>query len=131
MRILLDTSYLYDLMAAPGKFSEIERKFFEQHDAQLHVSAVSIWEMRLKYHSRSSAGKRKSPHDPSDVIAMLEDQGVIFLHMTAGHAARELEIPVSHRDPFDELLLVQAQEEGLKLLTVDRRLVDHPLAVTV
>lgn len=131
MRILLDTSYLYDLMAAPGKFSETERKFFEEHDAQLHVSAVSVWEMRLKYHSRRSSGERKSPHDPNDVIVMLEEQGMTFLHMTPDHAARKLEIPVSHKDPFDELLLVQAQEEGLKLLTVDRQLVGHPLAVTL
>ncbi len=50
--------------------------------------------------------------------------------MTIGHAARELETPIPHRDPFDEMLLVQAQEEGLKLLTVDRQMVDHPLAMT-
>lgn len=37
----------------------------------------------------------------------------------------------AHKDPFDELLLVQAQEEGLKLLTVDRHLVGHPLTVTI
>ena len=131
MRILLDTSYLYDLMAAPGKFSEAERKFFEEYDAQLHVSAVSVWEMRLKYHSRRSSGERKSPHDPNDVITMLEEQGMTFLHLTPGHAAGELEIPVSHKDPFDEIRFVQAQEEGLKLLTVDQRLVGHSLAVTV
>ena len=46
------------------------------------------------------------------------------------HAATRLAVPVPHRDPFDELPLVQAQEEGLKLLTSDQRLVDHPLTVT-
>ena len=51
--------------------------------------------------------------------------------MTMRHAASALEVPLDHKDPFDELLLVQAQEEGLRLLTVDRRLVGHPLAVTV
>ena len=61
---------------------------------------------------------------------MLETQGVAFLDMTPNHAAAALETPLGHRDPFDELLLVQAQEEGLKLLTADRRLADHPLAVT-
>ncbi len=47
------------------------------------------------------------------------------------HAARTLETPLDHKDPFDELLLVQAQEENLKLLTADRQLLDHPLAITV
>ena len=130
MRILLDTSYLYDLMGARGKLREDERLFFDEHGAELHVSAVSIWEMRLKYHARHSSGARKSPHDPQNVITVLEEIGAVFLDMTPNHAAAVLGTPLDHRDPFDELLLVQAQEEGLKLLTVDRRLVKHPLAVT-
>ena len=47
------------------------------------------------------------------------------------HAARGLRPPLDRKDPFDELLLVQLQEEGLRLLTVDRRLVGHPLAVAL
>ena len=130
MRILLDTSYLYDLMEAPGKFSDAERRFFAEQEARLYVSAVSVWEMRLKYRARRPDRARKSPFDPTDVIAVLEGQDVIFLPMTMHHAARELEAPIDHKDPFDELLLVQAQEEGLKLLTADRRIIGHPLAIT-
>ena len=131
MRILLDTYYLYGLMAARGQFSEAERRFLDEHEAQLYVSAVSIWEMRLKYHARHASGERKSPFDPNEVVVALEKQEAIFLPLTTGHAARELETPLSHKDPFDELLLVQAQEEGLKLLTTDRRLIEHPLAFPV
>lgn len=130
-RILLDTSYLYGLMESPGRLSSAEQEFLSDQNVRLYVSAVSIWEMRLKYHARTPSGKRKSPFDPHDVMAMLEEQGVIFLPMTGAHAARELEAPISHRDPFDELLLVQAQEEDLRLLTADRELSGHPLAVTV
>lgn len=131
MRILLDTSYLYDLMEAPGKLLEAERRFFESGELELHVSAVSIWEMRLKHGSRHRSGTPKSPFDPNDVIAVLQGQDVTLLPMTVAHAARALETPLDHKDPFDELLLVQAQEENLKLLTADRHLVGHPLAVTV
>ena len=130
MRILLDTSYLYDLMKAPGKFSGAERRFFAEQEARIYVSAVSIWEMRLKYRARHPSGERKSSFDPNDVIAVLEGQDVIFLPMTLSHAARTLEAPIDHDDPFDELLLVQAQEEGLKLLTADRQIIGHPLAIT-
>lgn len=129
-RILLDTSYLYWLMEAPGRLSSTEQGFLADQNVRLYVSAVSIWEMRLKYHARGPSGKRKSPFDPNNVMAMLEEQGVIFLPMTGAHAARELKTPINHQDPFDELLLVQAQEEGLKLLTADRELSSHPLAVT-
>ena len=131
MRILLDTYYLYGLMAARGRFSETERRFLDEHEAQLYVSAVSIWEMRLKYHARHASGERRSPFDPNEVVVALERQEAVFLPLTTGHAARELDTPLGHRDPFDELLLVQAQEEGLKLLTTDRWIVGHPLASTV
>ena len=131
MRVLLDTSYLYDFMEAPGEFFDFELRILVARDAQFFVSAVSIWEMRLKFHARHPSGVRKSRFDPEDAVAALERQGVTFLPMTILHAARPLETPLGHRDPFDELLLVTAQEEGLRLLTIDRQLVDHPLALTL
>ena len=48
--------------------------------------------------------------------------------LTAVHAAAELAQPLGHKDPFDEWLLVQAQEEGMRLLTRDAKLTGHPLA---
>ena len=129
MRILLDTSYLYDFMDRPGKFMESERRLLSARQVQIYVSAVSIWEMRLKHNARHASGERKSRFSPDDVVSALEDQEVTFLPMTMRHAARDLETPLDHKGPFDELLLVQAQEEGLKLLTVDRHLAGHPLAV--
>ena len=131
MRILLDTYYLYEFMTAPHQFGETERRFFDEHEAQLHVSAVSIWEMRVKYHARRASGERKSPFAPVDVVAALKGLDITFLTMTERHAARDLEVSLPHKDPFDELLLVQAQEEGLKLLTTDRQIIGHPLAITV
>jgi len=128
--VLLDTTYLYRLMEALGTLPERDREFLAEREARLHVSAVSIWEMRLKYNARHPSGARKSPFDPNDVLAALEGQEVTFLPLTMAHAAEALETPLDHRDPFDELLLVQAQVEGLRLLTADRRLAAHPLAVT-
>ena len=129
MRVLLDTSYLYDFMEAPGKLREPERRFLAAREVRIYVSAVSIWEMRLKHSARHLSGARKSRFAPNDVVVALEDQDVTFLPMTIIHAMQALEPPLDHKDPFDELLLVQAQEEGLKLLTADRRLVGHPLVV--
>jgi PIN domain nuclease of toxin-antitoxin system len=51
-----------------------------------------------------------------------------LLPLTARHASAALASPLGHRDPFDELLLVQAQEEGMRLLTRDAKLARHPLA---
>ena len=52
-----------------------------------------------------------------------------LLPLTARHAAAELAQPLGHKEPFDELLLVQAQEERMRLLTRDAELIGHPLAV--
>ena len=93
MRILLDTSYLYDLMETRGKFSDGERRFFAEREAQLFVSAVSIWEMRLKFRSHHPSGKRKSPFNPSDVVAMAQGQNLTILPMTIQNAAGELDSP--------------------------------------
>ena len=131
MKVLLDTSYLYDLMMAPGRLLDAERQFLRGPVVRLHVSAVSIWEMRLKHNARYRSGARKSPFDPNAVLEVLEGQEVVYVPMTVRHAARALEVPLSHRDPFDELLLVQAQEEDLRLLTADRQLAGHPLAITI
>ena len=130
MRILLDTHWLYAIMPARDRLSAAERLYLADPAAELHVSAVSIWEMRLKFHARHRDGARKSRFDPKNVLSVLEDLSVPVLAMTPAHAAQPLETPLPHRDPFDELLLVQAQEEGLKLLTRDRLLIGHPLAVS-
>ena len=74
--------------------------------------------------------RKRAVSPREDVLEALEDQNITFLPMTMLHAARALQTPLGHKDPFDELLLVQAQEEGLRLLTVDRGLIGHPLAIT-
>jgi len=79
---------------------------------RLHVGAVSVWEMRLKHDARYRSGARKGPFDPNAVLTVLENQELVFVPMTMRHAARALDVPLGHRDPFDELLLEQAQEEA-------------------
>ena len=130
MRLLLDTHWLYRMMPARNSLSAAERRFLASPEVRIHVSAVSIWEMRLKFYARHRSGERKSNFDPDSVLAALEALAIPLLPMTPAHAARPLEVPISHKDPFDELLLVQAQEENLKLLTADRLLAGHPLAVS-
>ena len=131
MRVLVDTTHLYALMASRAMFTASERKFLAERDADVVVSTVSIWEMRLKYRSRRRSGERKSPFDPQHVLEALSDVDVSLLSLTEAHAAQALEVPLLHKDPFDEILLTQAQVEGLRFLTKDRLLVNHPLAITI
>ena len=98
-------------------------------DAPLVFSAVAVWELRLKWHSFHISGARKGPVNPAAVVAFAARMEWEFLPLTAHHAAAELMHPLEHKDPFDELLLVQAQEEGMRLLTRDTKLAGHPYAL--
>ena len=132
MTLLLDTHYVFGLAGSPGVLSDREASFLESEPQRFVVSAVSIWEIRLKWRSVHRSGARKGPASPEDVLKILSTDAVVeFLALTVDHAATELKRPLAYRDPFDELLLAQAQAEGLKLLSRDRKLVGHPLVAAV
>lgn len=132
MRLLLDTHYVYGLAGTPETLSPREVSFLDGYPEVFVISAVSIWEVRLKWQTLYRSGTRKGPADPLEVVRILSSSMiVVFLPLNVAHAAMELDSPLSHRDPFDELLLTQAQAENLKLLTRDRRLLSHPLATSI
>ena len=128
MNLLLDTHYVFAIAGSPGRLSGAEINFLAGHPDRFVVSAVSIWEMRLKWLALLASGDRKGPLDPAQAMRILAGQTLDFLPLTAAHAATPLHEPIAHGDPFDEILLVQAQVEGLKLLTRDARLLGHLLA---
>ena len=67
MRILLDTSYLYRLMMQPGHLSDAERLILTNQTLHIYVSAVSIWEMRLKFQSFERS-ELNEDRDSTDVL---------------------------------------------------------------
>jgi PIN domain nuclease of toxin-antitoxin system len=131
MSLLLDTHYVYALSGSPGTLSKREAAFLKAYAMPFVVSAVSIWEIRIKWNAFDGSGKRKAPADPKTVLQVLTGDFVDFLLLTPEHASLELKVSIPHRDPFDELLLAQAQAEGLNLLSRDRKLIGHPLVMEI
>ena len=129
MRLLLDTHIAIWAALDPDKLSHAERQSLQEADSPPVLSAVAVWELRLKWHSFHISGARKGAIAPSAIVAFAASVGWAFLPLTAQHAGTELVPPLNHKDPFDELLLVQAQAEGLRLLTRDTKLAGHPFAV--
>lgn len=84
-------------------------------DSEVVVSAVVVWEVAIK----RRLGKLDAP---ADLLARLEQAGVDLLPISARHADRVGELPLHHRDPFDRLLIAQADVESLTLVTVDQDL---------
>ncbi len=131
MSILLDTHYVYALAGAPGRLSKAEIQFLADHDQPFGISAVSVWEMRLKWSALYKSGRSKGPVSAAHALQALAQQPIAWLPLSAAHAAAALTTPLAHKDPFDELLLVQAESEGLRLLTRDSKLQSHPLVICV
>ncbi len=129
MRLLLDTHIAVWAALDPDALTAAERALLSAATSQVVLSAVAVWELRLKWHSFTISGSRKGPLDPAVVVTFARAVDWSLLPLTAAHAAASLAPPLPHKDPFDELLLVQAQEEGMRLLTRDAKLLGHPFVV--
>jgi PIN domain nuclease of toxin-antitoxin system len=81
-------------------------------DARVLISAVVIWEVAIK----RRLGKLDAP---ANLLEQLERAGVDLLPITPRHADRVGTLPMHHRDPFDRLLVAQADVDGLSLVTAD------------
>lgn len=117
MRLLLDTHVLLWLMAAPERFSRASESLIVASDNELFLSAASSWEIAIKH----GLGRLPLPEAPGDYIPRLMARvGITPLPVLHQHALHVATLPLHHRDPFDRLLVAQAQVEDLPIMTADR-----------
>jgi PIN domain nuclease of toxin-antitoxin system len=115
MRLLLDTHTLIWWLSEPRKIGVKAAAALRSADNAKFVSVVSIWEARLK----SSLGKLDLP---KNFRSVLDSQPIEQLAVLPDHAHACGELPLYHRDPFDRMLVAQAQVEGLTLVTGDENI---------
>jgi PIN domain nuclease of toxin-antitoxin system len=117
MRLLLDTSCWLWMTAAPERLSAATRTLLLDERTELYLSAASAWEMAIKY----GLGKLQLPVPLEDYLpSRLAAFRTSPLAVEHAHALRVATLPAHHRDPFDRLLIAQAQIENLAILTSDR-----------
>lgn len=131
MRVLLNTSCLYDFIDRPGTLSDTERRFSACARDRVLCDHCLDPGNAVKDNARRTSGERRGRLSPEDALTVMENQDVTILSMTECHATCRLKIPPDHKDPFAGLLRVQAQADSLRFLTVDRRLAGHLLLVPV
>ena len=124
MKLLLDTHVVIWTIdgSLEDRFPEIGRVVADGRN-DCYVSAASLWEINLKH----NAGKLEIEMELSDIPEFLESQRMYLVGIAADHALAKIEPEPPTRDPFDRLLLAQAQIEGMRFVTVDRALADHPV----
>ena len=116
--LLLDTHTLIWAATSPDKLSTKARKALEDRDNVIFVSPVSAMEIATKFR----IGKLDVARDLGlDFIAQTEARGFLPMPLTAVHAQRGGNLAIPHQDPFDRLLIAQAQIENLRLVSNEAR----------
>ena len=114
-RFLLDThTFLWWLNDSP-QLGPRCRQMISDDRNQVFVSAATTWEISIKM----AIGKLRAPEDMDSVV---EDEGFSKLPISLYHGQLAGSLPAHHRDPFDRMLIAQAQAEGLILITADENI---------
>lgn len=126
MRLLLDTQVWLWMHLQPGRLRPEVRDMFVDPASTLLLSAASSWEIAIKY----ALGKLPLPEPPHDYVpARMHRDGVDGLPVSHGHALHVATLPRHHGDPFDRLLVAQAQLEDVPLVTADPHIARYDVAV--
>jgi PIN domain nuclease of toxin-antitoxin system len=124
VRYLLDTNVWLWSVLEPQRLSRRARTTFSDLDQEMFLSAASAWEIAIKV----ASGKLRLPEAPTTYIPRrMGDQGVRPLPVSHQHALAVFALPHHHRDPFDRLLVAQANLESMILMTADRIFERYPV----
>jgi PIN domain nuclease of toxin-antitoxin system len=125
MRLLLDTHIFLWYVGGDPRVRGTFRKAIEDAEV-VYLSVVSVWEATIKY----SVGKLPLPEPPHPWLSEQREQhGIESLSIDERSVAHLLKLEPHHRDPFDRILVCQAIEHGLQLVTVDPVMAKYPAKI--
>ena len=117
MKLLLDTHAFLWFIAGDSQLDDYARQLIEDLSNERYLSVVSVWEITIK----SSLGRLTVPAPPSALIREHAWANAIdLLAITPEHFDMLHSLPYHHKDPFDRLLIAQAMQEGMLLVTKDQ-----------
>jgi PIN domain nuclease of toxin-antitoxin system len=124
MNLLLDSHALVWALLKDHRLSPRARAALREHPGELHFSIVSLWELSIKI----TIGKLRTL---GSSIAYFRDEcrehGIEIIPLRIEHILRAETLPLHHRDPFDRLLVAQALEDNLAILTDDAHIRRYPV----
>jgi PIN domain nuclease of toxin-antitoxin system len=123
LRVLLDTHVFLWLQTEPARLGPHLRLVEDPRNERL-LSAASSWEIAIKYR----LGRLPLPEPPPRYVpSRMRAIGASALPIEHGHALAVAELAPLHKDPFDRLLVAQAQALDLAILTADTALAQYPV----
>ena len=128
MRVLLDTHAFLWAASAPEELRDEARAAIENRENEIFVSAAAAWEIVIKV----GLGKLAVPGEPAVWLpARVRSLGFAFLPIEVSHALAVGALPKIHSDPFDRMMIAQAQSEGLIFATRDPESRKYPVRTLV
>ena len=126
MRLLLDTHIVLSVVnERTAELPATLRAVLADSQSEFYVSVASLWEIAIKWR----LGKLKLSGELELLPDILTSGGLELIAINEHHVLANVQPEPSTRDPFDRLLLAQCSVEELFLVTVDRALVSHALAI--
>jgi len=122
VNLLLDTHILLWAAAEPAKLSSEATSLITNEENRLYFSAASVWEVVIK----NGLGRPDFHVDPHILRRGLVDNGYLELPISSQHTLAVAHLPDIHKDPFDRILVAQAETEGFLLLTNDELVGRYP-----
>jgi PIN domain nuclease of toxin-antitoxin system len=122
VKLLLDTHLLLWSAGQPERLSKEARALIEAPENELFFSAASLWEVVIK----RGLGREDFKVDARLLRRGLLDNGYSELPIGSEHVVAVDNLPPIHKDPFDRVLVAQAQVEGITLLTADPIVAEYP-----
>lgn len=125
MKLLLDTHALIWWDSDPRQLSFVALAALRDPANSVWLSVVNVWEMVIK----SQLGKLTLRLPLSQIVVQQQSNGLRVLDVTLPHTLAVERLPPVHKDPFDRLLIAQANVEGAELVTVDPIFAQYPVRV--
>ena len=126
MRYLLDTNVFLFWNSNSPKLSDRARSTIASPRAELLLSAASSWEIAIK----CGLGKLKLPDEPWRYVPeRMRDHRIVPLSIEHADALEAGQLPAVHDDPFDRILIAQAQRRRLRVVTADPRFREYGIEV--
>ena len=130
MRLLLDTHIALWAILGDARLPARAKSLIEDLDNDVLVSAASVWEISIK-HALARGRPNDMPVSGQRALSYFRQSGYAILAISAEHAAAIGDLPPFHADPFDRILVAQAQMEPLHLMTRDAPLARYGAMVMV
>jgi PIN domain nuclease of toxin-antitoxin system len=115
VRLLLDSNALAWWFSSDSRLSTVASRAIRNPDSEIVVSVCSAWELAIK----DKLGKLRMGDLLERLPRDLEESGFAVLPVFLGHAIRAGSLPAHHKDPFDRMLVAQAQAENLAIVSSD------------